>query len=165
MTKRSTVPHEALFMQIAKNITENKRQVLWVGKTTKQPAFGYTIGNQEKLLPELLLIANIPGDLFHTVLNALSDFMLQRRMAFSDGERYTLGTGHPLCIIDAKAPEVKTKYTVQAGQFYKNEDYKVQQILIPDTLGNLPNNPNCMTPFKVPVFQSGLILPGDFKRK
>lgn len=165
MTKRTSVPHEALFHQIANNIKAHKRQILWVGRTTKAPAFGYTIGNQEKQLPELLLIANIPGDMFHLVLDTMSEFMVLNKRRFTDSERHTLGSGHPMMVINARDPKVKLEYTSQAGQFYDNEDYDVQQVLIPDVLGMLPDDERCATAFKVPVFRSALILPGDFKRR
>jgi hypothetical protein len=165
MTKQMTVSHEALFAQIAQNIKAHKRQILWVGKTSKSPSFAYTIGNQEKQLPELLLIANIPGEMFHLVLDSVSEFMVQNKRRFTDGERHTLGTGHPMMVIDAKDPKIKLEYTVQAGQFYDNEDYEVQQVLIPDIMGILPDDERCAKPFKVPVFKSALILPGDFKRR
>ena len=157
--KKKQVEHEALFVIIANNIKTHKRQIIGVGASTKEPAFAYTIGNQEKGLPELLLIGNFHPNITHGILTTVSDSMIEQKASFKDGHLFNLGGTHSVKIIDAKDPKAKKDYTVQAGQFYANEDYLVQQVIIPDTNGNWPDDPGCNVKFKVPVLKSALLLP------
>lgn len=144
---------------MAKTIATHERQILYVGRSLKEPAFAYTIGNQEKDLPELLMLGNFPPDAACMVLNALSDFMIKHARCFDDGEEtFALGGEAPVRIIDARDPIVKRSYTVQAGQFYKSEDYDVQQVIVPDKNKRWPEDPQCHLSCRVPVLRGPRII-------
>jgi hypothetical protein len=148
MPKRVEVPHNELFKRFAENIARDKRQILSVQGTRKEPPFAYTIGNQEKLLPELLLFGNLGATEISSILNDLSEHMIYTKAPWPLGENvwgdyhfYAYDGG---CV-------AKANYTYQAGQFYGNEDYKVLQIVLPDRKGRWPDEELCHKSFKVPI--------------
>jgi hypothetical protein len=144
---------------IAETIAKHERQILYVGRSLKEPSFAYTIGNQEKDLPELLMLGNFHPEACCAVLNALSDLMIKQGRCFTDGEEtLELGGKVPIRIIDARDPIVKRSYTMQAGQFYKNEDYDVQQVIVPDENGRWPDDPQCHASCRVPVLMGPRLL-------
>lgn len=153
MKKRIEVSHAALFEHMAKTIASHERVVLAVARTRREPAFQYTVGNQEKGLPELLLIGNYSQEAGGALLNQLSAQMKERRAAFADGEQITLGGEHPM-LIHTAGPEAKSQWTIQAGQFYCSEDYQVQQVLLPDENGRYPGDPLCHKDYRVPVLKA-----------
>jgi len=151
MKKRIEISHSDLFRSMANMIATSKRVTMAIAKSKKEPAFFYTIGNQEKQLPELLIIGNFNPNQMCVALNQLSDKMLQQGN-FTDGEAVSLGGEYPLLIYRA-AKEAKEKYTIQAGQFYANEDYAVMQAVLPDKKGVYPPDPRCHKDFQVPVLR------------
>src|SRR5580765_882201 len=85
MKKTLAVTHKQLFEHMAKTIGERKRVVLAIAGSKKEPGFSYTVGNQEKQLPELLIIGNFKPDDMCLLLNKLSDAMLEAGEAAKDG--------------------------------------------------------------------------------
>jgi hypothetical protein len=146
--KNLNVTHEAFFRRIAQNIATDGRQIISVMGTKKLPPFAYTIGNQEKLLPELLLIGNFSATETQTVLNHFSNRMLMTKEPLPLGEMAFAGKAF---MIYYCGPVAKSRYTFQAGQFYGNEDYKVQKIVVSDDRGRWPWDPLCHKAFKVPI--------------
>ena len=161
MKKRLQITHEDFFRSMANMIAASKRVTMAIAKTKKKPAFFYTIGNQEKQLPELLIIGNFNTQDICNTLNILSDKMLQRLATFGplnshfkEEELVSLGGEYPLLIYSA-SKDAKEKYTFQAGQFYANEDYNVMQVVIPDRKGCYPPDPRCHKDYQVPVLKEG----------
>ncbi len=152
MKKRMNILHEDLFRHIANMIDQGNRAVMAIAKTRKEPGFFYTIGNQEKRLPELLIIGNFNSQQMCTLLNTLSNAMLEAKEPAKDGSQISIGGEYPLLIYSA-SEDAKTKYTIQAGQFYGNEDYDVMQVVLPDTKGVYPPDPKCHKDFQVPVLR------------
>ncbi len=152
MKKRIQMRHEDLFSHMASTIAGNKRVTLAIAGTKKEPGFFYTIGNQEKQLPELLVIGNFQASDMCTLLNNLSDAMLKAGEAPKDGSEISLGGKYPLLIYLA-SKDAKEKYTIQAGQFYGNEDYQVMQVVLPDQKGVYPPGPRCHKDYQVPVLR------------
>jgi hypothetical protein len=150
--KKVTATHAELFQQIAQNIATHKRQIVGVVGDKKQPAFAYTIGNQEKGLPELLLIGNFDAGMMATILDKLSDQLLLQGKPFDNGSLISLGGKQNVAVWDTTYDALR--YTCQAGQFYGNEDYKVQQVVIPDRKGRYPEDPLCHKNWKVPVMKA-----------
>jgi hypothetical protein len=111
------------------------------------PPFAYTIGNEEKGLPELLVIGVSRNGGF---LNILSDMMVERGGRFADGELVDIGGPYPVKVIDANAT-AQTEYTVQAGVFHGYENYSVQQVLVPDRDGHFPDDARCDARYRMPV--------------
>lgn len=146
--KRLEVSHLELLGRIAANIANEKRQIIGVLGTGKHPPFAYTIGNQEKLLPELLILGNFAASETNTILCDLSDKMLADKKPWPLGENVW---GDHKFMIHNGGSEAKAKYTCQAGQFYGNEDYEVLQVVLPDTNGRWPEDPLCHKAFKVPI--------------
>ena len=142
----------ALYSHIANVIAKHKRIVMAIPGNKKNPSFFYTIGNQEKNIPELLLLGNFEPDSITAALNALSDLLVERGKPFDEGELINLGGEHSVAVWNTQ-PKVHHEYTVQAGQFYGNEDYEVQQVVIPDKNGRWPDNPLCHKNWRVPVYK------------
>ncbi len=150
--KKIQVSHDDLFSSMANMIAQAKRVCLAISGTSKEPSFFYTIGNQEKQLPELLVIGNFKADAMCTMLNTLSDAMLEARCLPLEGSQISLGGDYPVLIYSA-SKEAKEKYTIQAGQFYGNEDYDVMQVVLPDKKGVYPPDPRCHKDYQVPVLR------------
>lgn len=111
--------------------------------------FIYTIGNYECGLPELLMIGATPGG----ALNGIVAIMRNNNRAFTDGETIDLGGK---CKPKAFwANDEAREYTFQVGKYYRTNDYAVQQIVIPDSFGRYPGDPQCDLPFcLVPVLRN-----------
>ena len=152
MKKRVAISHSDLFRSIGNTIAKDKRVIMAIAKSRKEPAFFYTIGNQEKQLPELLIIGNFKSSDICGILNVLSDYMLEDG-AYKSGDPINLGGEYPLLIYSANET-AKKDYTVQAGQFYANEDYDVMQVILPDKKGIYPPDPKCHKDFQVPVLRA-----------
>src|ERR1041385_8866225 len=146
--KVNVIQHGKFLDALAQTIAKHQRQVLFVVGSHAQFGFAYTIGNQEKNLPELLLIGNFDPKAICALLNTLSMTMIDQNAALPPG-KIMLGQS-AVWVINA-GPEAKAKYTIQAGQFYANEDYAVQQVLISDEQGRWPDDPLCHKHFKVPL--------------
>jgi hypothetical protein len=100
--------------------------------------------------PDRIGFCNGPGCAVN-VLDDLSQTMIERGSAFADGELVKLGGKYPFKIIDADQ-RAHDEYTIQAGQYHDTEDYRVQQVLIPDRNGRYPDDPECQQPYAtVPV--------------
>jgi hypothetical protein len=115
-----------------------------------EPTFMYTIGHYASGLPELLLFGP-PDTAF--ALELLSREMRSRGAAFHHGELVNIGGRLPLKILDAGL-EAQSDFTIWVGQF--TDDYRVQQVLIPDLNGKYPGEPECLPPYAtVPVLYDG----------
>jgi hypothetical protein len=107
--------------------------------------FMYTIGNHAHGLPELLII-DTALEAFAGVLNRLGKIQRDRKAAFADEERVSIGGKFPLRIVDAG--EVgRTQYASFVRIYYGTQDYQVRQVLLPDTQGRWPDTPGCDLPY------------------
>ena len=150
--KHVKATHKEFFSHMASSIAKNKRQIISVSHTKKEPGFAYTVGNQEKQLPELLLIGTFDTESVCLILHQLSEKMLETKQPFLDDSLVNLGGTLSVKIHDA-IDTAHSKYTVQAGQFYCNEDYQVQQVVVPDQNGRWPDDPQCHKNFRVPLLR------------
>jgi Domain of unknown function (DUF4262) len=108
-----------------------------------KPPFSYTIGNQARGLPELLVIGTSRG----TYLNEMSERMITQGRAFDHCEVIDTGPGehgekYRIKIVNASR-EANEEYTCQAGFYFGTEDYKVQQIILSDREGRFPGEEGC----------------------
>jgi hypothetical protein len=109
--------------------------------------FSYTIGNQAKGLPELLVIGTHRG----TYLHEMSERMIARGKPFDHGEIINTTGKYRIKIINA-SHAAHEGYTLQAGYHFETQDYRVQQIILSDEEGRLPGEPGCAPGFAdVPV--------------
>jgi hypothetical protein len=143
--------HKWFHENIARDIKRDGRSIACIGGEGKgEFNFAYTIGNQTVSLPELLVIGVLNG----SFLNDLSQQMIDRGRAFTDGELVRLpGARLPMkaVVVGSKA---RDEYTIQAGQHFGTEDYAVLQILISDKEGRFPDEPGCQPPYShIPVLR------------
>ena len=135
---------DKFYANIGKVIKSHGRCLQGVFGGDGQWSFSYTIGNQIHDLPELLLIGSHQG----TYLNELSNRMIDRGAPFANGEIIETyiceetGKNYRVQIFNA-APEAKSEYTIQAGQFFGTENYRVQQVVLSDNDGRLPGEIGC----------------------
>ena len=141
---------QAFYKDIHDTIKDHKRFVLAVPDGSPY-AFSYTIGNHERGLPELLVIGSRRG----TYLNEMSERMIKQGKAFDHGEVINTNGKYRIKIINTthKAHE---SYTIQAGVYYKTQNYKVQQIILSDEEGRLPGEVGCAPGFAdIPILVAG----------
>jgi len=122
-------------------------QIVYVTEHDRPGArpFMYTIGNHAHGLPELLIV-DTGLEAFAGVLNRLGKIQRDRKTAFSDEERVSIGGKFPLRIVDAG--EIgRTEYASFVGLYYGTREYEVRQVLLPDTLGRCPDTPGCDLPY------------------
>jgi hypothetical protein len=112
--------------------------------------FAYTIGNSARGLPELLFIGSCSPGIGGT-LQELSDKLIERGCAFSDGEEISLGGRFPVKIVNADE-RAQRDYTYAATGRFGAGNYSVQQVLPPDLSGRFPGDPECSAPYRnIPV--------------
>ena len=103
--------------------------------------FIYTVGNYQCGLPELLAINCVNGHL----VNSLCEIMRKRKGPFRDGELIkTRYHEYPLKALNTN--DDARKYAWQVDAYYGTDDYAVQQIVIPDSVGRFPGDPRCDVP-------------------
>jgi hypothetical protein len=85
----------------------------------------------------------------------MTRIMRERGTPFTDGELVSLGGKFPVKVVDIDAERARREYTVQAGQYYDDENYEVQQVLVPDRNGRFPGEPEVQAPFSdVPILRT-----------
>lgn len=142
-------PISRIRQAIAETIHKHGRQVL--GVFGGERPFAYTIGNVLSGYPELLVIG-IEGEDSMVLLNEWSAIMIGRGSQFEDRELIDIGWLYPCMAVHCRE-EVKDLFTVQAGNFYGNNNYRVIQILVPDAAGRFPGTEGCLEPFaSVPIY-------------
>lgn len=144
------------YHDMGQTIAKHKRLVMSVcPRDTGEIGFTYTIGNQERGLPELLIIG-FWGSPYGGLLDTLSDMMIERGEPFAHGELVSLGAKYPVKLINAN-DQAQREYTIQCGQFYGSEDYGVQQVVACDREGRYPDDPQCSDRYKVPLLQTATV--------
>ena len=145
---------EELRAQLRQKIAASGQAVQIVYLTEHDPPgaqpFMYTVGNHQLGLPELLIV-DTDLDAFAAVLNRLGRIQRERKRAFADEERVSIGGRFPLRIVDA-GDIGRTHYASFVGIYYDTQDYGVRQVLLPDTKGRWPDTPGCDLPYvKQPI--------------
>lgn len=103
--------------------------------------FFYTIGNAARGLPELLLIGNLPDRIAVQAMNEIGQYMRERGKQPDEG-LLDIGWSFPFKIRNAGG-DVRSRYTVQAGQYLGHEGYDVVQVMICDKEGRYPGDEGC----------------------
>ena len=143
--------------QIASNIAMHGRQIIGVIPEPRKTGFSYTIGNHIKGLPELLIIGNFNPHMMGQALNKLSEMLIERGKPFDNGSSVSLGGAMSLMAWDTQ-PEAKTRFTIQASEYFGTDEYTVQQLVLPDPDGHFPDDPKCNKDYKVPILKQVKIL-------
>lgn len=108
------------------------------------PTFTYTTGFYEKELPEFLMIG-FDSRFANMIFGLLNHVRTERGHNFENGEVVFFDTdsGKKCVVVFDARDSVKDDYTIQTGQYYGTEDYRVQQVILPDDEGRLPNHQDC----------------------
>lgn len=142
---------EEFYHSIHQTILDCGQQVIGVCGNHGGPPYAYTIGNHFAQRPELLVMG-LGGEAGQWLLNEVAARMNAQGKPFEHGTILHFGGEFGVKIIDA-SDFVKEEYTVQAGQFFSTEDYRVQQVVIPDKAGKFPGEEGCAEPYaSFPVF-------------
>jgi hypothetical protein len=147
---KKSVP-ELLKPKIDAVIASHGRYLQGVFPTGDNPqgaSFIYTIGNHLKNLPEFLCIGRFAPNAMAEGLNVISALQEHHGKPFAEGALIDLGGQVPVKVRKC-TDAVKSEFTIQAGQYFKSEDYEVYQMLIPDIDGLYPDDPQCHPSFKV----------------
>ena len=107
--------------------------------------FIYTIGNHGVGLPELLLVG-VTSDTRSRILNILGEMQRWRGNPFLHGENVDFTAKYPALICDA-GQTGRDEYAVQAGVYYRTENFEVRQVLPCDQDGRYPGDPGCLPPY------------------
>lgn len=138
---------QGFYDDVAKNIRETGRSIIvTVG-------WSYTIGNYLRGLPEILALGNVDPRQLSGMLNALSEKMIARGYQFTDNESVDLGGKFPVVMIEA-GYIAKRDFTIQAGQFFRHDDYSVLQAVLCDPAGRYPWDEGCRQEYRVAVLRS-----------
>lgn len=134
---------DKLGKQVHENIVKSGVHVWGIFGGEEGPSFTYTTGMSEKNLPEFVIVGFAPQHAHYAIMRVV-EALKERGRRFEHGETFFIDNDPEkvLVFFDAR-DSVKDDYTIQTGQYYKTEDYEVQQILIPDVMGRFPNDPEC----------------------
>ena len=144
---------DPFYLEIQKVIAKYDRQVLAIGPEDKSPPFSYTIGNHVKGLPELLLIGPWNPKHSQAALNTLSEMMIERKHGFANGELVNIGGEHSMQIWDTTVI-AKLQYTLQCTEYFGDQNYLVQQMVMPDPKGRYPGDKRLHKRYRVPVLRA-----------
>jgi hypothetical protein len=144
---------DPFYLTIQETIKKHDRQVLAIGPEGKLPPFFYTIGNHLKNLPELLLIGPWKADLGTLALNKLSEQMIEMGHGFKNGELANIGGEHSMQVWDTTVI-AKLQYTLQCTEYFGDQNYLVQQVVMPDPKGRYPGDKRLHKRYRVPVLRA-----------
>lgn len=137
-----------LMREVRKNIEIRAQHVFAVFPDgAGSPGFAYTIGNAIRGLPELLIIGNFAPTLAAMILNELGDKMREDGRPFPEG-LVDIGWTYPFKVRRA-SPSARSRFTIQAGEYWRTEDYDVLQVMICDREGRYPGDEGCHPDFDV----------------
>jgi hypothetical protein len=103
------------------------------------PPFAYTVGLTEHDFPELI-IAGLPPDTAHALLNDLARRVYDRAVRFAHGQRLgDLLIGYIAVIVDG--PATGPLYPGAAYAQYGTDRVRLQQVVWPDPAGRFPWEP------------------------
>lgn len=134
---------DPFFNRMSKIIRRHGWQLQGVLGDEEHFPFIYTIGNYQLGLPELLVIGT--GEAAHS-LNSICERMRKNNRPFENGELIDLGGKFPVKSLNA-GDQAKEQYTLFVGAYYGTDNYAVQQIVLPDTSGRYPDDPQCEAPY------------------
>lgn len=141
-------PVPDIYAAIERNIARSGQHLFLIFADGETPAYFYTVGNALRGLPELLLIGNIPPRVAGGIVNELGQRMRGTgRPLEGDIE---VGGRFPVRLRRASA-EARQAYTLQAGRYFRHEEYDVLQILLCDPGGIYPGEPGCEPGYDVPL--------------
>ena len=119
------------------------RPVIGVFGDKDEMSFAYTIGNHVRGLPEMLIVAPMRHEDMMSLLNyAAATLATKGPHQVADGELVDIGGTFPMKARPVGS-FVRQKYTIQAGQYWRNERYDVIQLLLCDKEGRYPDDPDC----------------------
>lgn len=137
-----------LMREIRKNIEIRAQHVFAVFPDgARTPGFAYTIGNVIRGLPELLIIGSFPPTFAATILNELGDKMREDGRPLPE-DLVDIAWTYPFKVRRA-GPSARSRFTIQAGQYWRTEDYDVLQVMICDREGRYPGDEGCHPDFDV----------------
>lgn len=115
-------------------------------------SFSYTVGNCKRGLPELLIVGPFEPSAIRTVLNVMSEKLIERGSAFEDNSLIDIGA--PMQCAAFRASDLaKLERTVQVGQLLQRP-YELMQVVSPDPTGLFPWQPGCDPAFQVPLYRA-----------
>ena len=137
--------------QIDQHIRKGRRSIIGVLATEDDPfpqSYIYTVGNAREGFPEIICLqADLGGH--GNILNLASDLQRNRGRAFDHREVVLLAQGarFPVKFLNVTNDLVKDQYTGRAGWYLRTEDYEIRQLVMPDTQGRFPGDPECAEPY------------------
>lgn len=140
--KRSPSPTEIrrkVLTRVRGDVELYGQSVIFVGD---DPPFSYTVGRGKRGLPELLIVLPLDPSAGKSILNELDRLMPETKPS---GSLVNVGGKFPVMLIDAD--QRGRQYTFAATGYHGGDSYRVQQVLLCDTEGRFPPDPNCAEPY------------------
>lgn len=136
-------------MIITENILRTGRHIVGVfDPHGKETSFCYSVGNTVDGLPEFLLIGNLPPSFCASIINMVSAVQNKAGAALGEGDLKLEDFPLPFRLRHC-TDAAKGRYTVQAGEYFGRQDYKVIQIMLCDKQNRYPGDEGCEYPFNV----------------
>src|SRR5205085_2043041 len=105
----------------------------------------YTIGNYERGWPELMMVG---PPVIRAMLDALCELMRKNNRPFADGEIIETEYNFPLKALNVN-DGVKKHWTPVVGDYYRTNDYALQEIVMGDASGVSAKERNSLFGFSV----------------
>jgi hypothetical protein len=127
--------------QVRQNVEAFGQHLFQIFGDAETSGFTYTIGNAEHGLPELLIIGDFPPHISAALLNDLGAKMREDGRPLPQG-LVDIGWSVPVKIRIA-GPAARSRFTIQAGQYYGHDTYGVLQVMVCDPQGRFPGDDGC----------------------
>jgi hypothetical protein len=128
--------HDRLYMDIKHNIEEHGLSVIAVGGSPAD--FAYSVGLREIYGIELVM-EGAPLEVMHRLINdiARAAFDQKWQLAKPSVIQGLLANNFRMALVPT-LDSVKSDMTIQAGQYYGDENYDVMQVVFPDVANLFP---------------------------
>ena len=125
-------------VQLTADIARHGWHVLMIPEDDEGPAFAYTVGLTETFGHPEVLMAGLPINTLHALLNELGD-RVRAQALLQDGDLvHDLLDGGYRCALRAVHLSHLAEYAGQAVRYYGGDDFKLLQCFWPDAADRLP---------------------------
>jgi hypothetical protein len=115
-------------------------ELIEAGSEESQPSFAYTVGLHKSFDAPELIVAGLPHDVMHRILNALGE-RIKAGEALPVGEPISgIIDGYPVRLREVKAQESYREHVGYALWFNGGYNFPLLQVLWPDKQGHFPGD-------------------------
>lgn len=128
---------ESILKDIEDRIAEGKWMVVGVIGGAQTPPVCYTVGLHSLGYPELIMVG-LNMDAGQSILNDAAQQVIDSGSARQSGDVLDKVANLPLIVVEVDDIELLKEYSAMASNLYGLDQYRLQQIVMPDPVGKFP---------------------------